>query len=161
MPYPRFQRARTHKFAVRSTGDIPVVTTTFAALDATLLDLTLDAAIGDVIEIGLSASASHLTSGGLIAFDVGTISSTGAIVNRISGASEGVSAWRENRATGGEIAAISGSVFYSVGATDLVGTFITLRLLARTGSGTMNVHADGATRRLQVWAKNLGPVDPN
>ena len=159
MPYPRFQRSRSHKFALRSTGDVAITSTSFTVVDGGM-DLTLDVQPVDVVELGVSLAAAHNTASGLIAFDVGTLVA-GSVVSRVSGNTEGVSGWRESRAATAELVPISGSYLYVVTGADMVGTTATFRLLARTNTGTLTVYADGAARRLQFWARNLGPVDPN
>lgn len=159
MAYPRFRRARTHKFARRTAGDVAFTSTTFAAVD-TALDFTLEAQVGDVIEFSGNGMWSNENIAS--ALDVATWVS-GAAVNYFSSgtgtsAGNGLVGWYGVQAV---YAPFSGAVHYVVQAGDIVSGLVTVRLLGRTTTaGTRTLFASG-TNLLQVAAKNLGPVDPN
>lgn len=161
MPYPRFQRARSHKFTSRSSTSLTTSSTSFVDVD-TALDIVLDAQAGDVIEVGLSAVCSSSTTFGLIAFDVFTIVSA-APVNSLSNATDGVNGWRTQNPNSGNLTPVSGSAMMALVAGDISGGLVTLRLRWKVSNGadTATLYADSPSRRIHLWAKNLGPVDPN
>lgn len=158
MPHPRFQRARAFKFAERTAGNVLVSGTTQAAVD-TGLDLTLEAQVGDVVEYGILLGYDN--GGGAVYLDIATVVS-GSVVNRFSGgsATTGGLAWAYGLASA--YVTVGGSMMYALVAGDLSGNLATLRLMARIeSSGTRSIYGSNTfNTKLQVWAKNLGPVQP-
>lgn len=161
MAYPRFQRARAFKFATRTAGNVSVASVSMAAVD-TALDIALEAQAGDVIEYGVNALWSNQAFDGLL--DVRTMVAGSPVNSLGSGGSDltgYVSGWY---ALGSNFASVSGSMFYAVTAGDIASGLVNLRLFARLGSaGTRTLFAGAfpTNNPLQVFARNLGPVDPN
>lgn len=164
MPYPRFMRARSFKYATRSSGDVVITTSTWANID-TGLDLTLNVQVGDVIEVGLSGRWLYNSSNAFAALDAATLVA-GAPVNYVAGSAEtnvgeGAMAWFGENAGGTISSPVGGSVMYAVQAGDIASGKVTLRLRGRLLTGTTRTLLANTTEKLHWWAKNLGPVDPN
>lgn len=156
MPYPRFQRARNVKFARRMSTDVSLGTA-WIAVD-TALDLVLEAQTGDVIEYGVNALWD--SDAVLGAMDVVTIVSSSPVTYFSSGTStqsgNGAVGWF---AAPSSFISVSGSVMLTLVTGDISGGLVRLRLYAHTTSGTRTLFAT-STNPLQVFAKNLGPVQP-
>ena len=160
MAYPRFQLARSFKFLQYTAGDIAMNSTSWANLIGTTNDLVLAAQVDDVVEVGLSSQSQNEGSTGRI--DVASIVSA-APVNYWGGGAEpstgyGVSSWTLVSAQFGNQ---GGSVMKKIVAGDLSAGTVTLRLRYRTDISSLKTLYAAATRPLQFWAKNLGPVDPS
>lgn len=143
----------------RTSGDLNLASTNWASVD-TGLDLTLAAAVGDIIEIGLSTRTHSGQSAAEHYMNVASIVS-GSIVNTAECGSysppsggEGVQAWMGNNNVTPQD--FSGSIIWGAvqaGDLDTSGN-LTLRLIYRTaGGGTRVLRAD-STDPFQVWAKN-------
>lgn len=153
----RFAPSRNFKISERSAGDLTFNGTSYVDVDNNL-DLAIKAAIGDVLELGLSTYWNNGATGAFI--DAVTIVS-GSPVNYMSGngsTGEGVMSWqsynnREANAYGG--------THYTVVSGDRVSGLVTVRLRARTETANNKVLAASSTRRLRFWVKNIGKVDPN
>lgn len=160
MAYPRFQRARDFKFANHTSGHIILNSVSWANVD-TLLDMVLVAQSGDVIEYGISSGFSNENTNACL--DVATVVS-GSVVNTFSKqgpespTSEGIQAWR---GINSQYDIIGGSVMYQLQAGDISSGTVTLRLRYKTLAATNKTIYGADDSRLCVWAKNLGPRDPN
>ncbi len=162
MAYPRYQRARDFKRARRTAGNV-TISTSLANVD-TALDISLAAQVGDYIEYGVLA---HITliNGSDAAFDVATIVS-GSVVNYFGGSTLAVGngPWYFGPPSGAGTSIplmMSGSMLYPLVAADISAGTVTLRLRCiGGGSGAVSLKAS-STEPLTVWAKNLGPADPN
>jgi hypothetical protein len=163
MAYPRYRRSRQVVKARRTSGSITLNSTSWANVD-TGLDLTLKGVqVGDEIAYGMSGLISAATP--YVWLDVVTIVS-GVPVNSFarraavetSPGTQGVSGWW---ADDDVIATVSGEAPpYTVVSGDLVAGAITLRLrYAQDAAVNRLLNAD-MTYPLDVWAMNLGPVQP-
>lgn len=159
MSYPRFRRARDFKFQRRTSGDITVSGPAYTAID-TGLDLMLTAQVGDVIEVSLSGHwAANSSQNGII--DAATLITGNPVTYFSTGTASsgnGVGAWYgtyTNTPIG-----VGGPVMITLGAGDISGGIVTIRLYAHTDSTNRNILAS-ASNPLFVSAKNLGPQDPN
>lgn len=139
----------------RSSGNLTLNSTAWANVD-TALDIALNAATGDVVEVGLSGvAASEATVLGL---DAATLVS-GAVVTVVSSGaaesatSEGVMAWRPTESTTSNC---GGSVLYTLQATDISLGTVTLRLRYRTGTAANKTLNANSNQRLVFWAINHG-----
>lgn len=157
----RHELARTHKAARRTAGNVSATSTTWADVD-TALDRVLAAAVGDTIEVSVSALWGSEAQTGYL--DVVTVVS-GSPVNSLAagGAVEatattvlGVPGWR---GPSGVLMPVGGPLRYTVVSGDLASGYVTLRLrCAATGSKTLN--ATTATPLLfSAWVRS--PADPN
>jgi hypothetical protein len=138
----------------RSSGDLTLNNTSWT--DTGLADLTLSAASGDYIEVGLSALVTGDTNGFL---DVASIVSA-APVNYWSGgaggaSSQGILAWRHES---GINLPLGGSVMRVLAAGDVSGGNVVLRLRYRTNTAVNLTLQANTNIRLQFWAKNIGPA---
>lgn len=166
MAYPRFQLARAHRQARRTTGNITVTSGTWTDLDPTGtapardLDLPLEAQVGDVIDI-YCAGRWEAHGSAYAALDAASVDAAGSPVNYASTATstpagDAVIPWF------GYPAAItfSGSIMFVVAAGDIVSGRVRLRLRMRATSGSGKI-LNASTSIPLVWnAKNLGPSDP-
>lgn len=161
MAYPRFQMAREFKFASRTAGNVTTASTSFVAID-TGTDITLRAAVGDVIEgcMMLVASCAATASGG--AYNFATIIS-GTVVNNFTTAADGVGRTFDPVAGGGNLIGLAARYLYTVQIADISLGTVTVRALARQigAAATLTIYADGTNRIFQFSARNLGPADPN
>lgn len=150
-PYPRIAKA------TRTEGTLTTIATAFAEVHAGLSGLALPSAVGDQIELGGVLLSSHATAAGLICFDFATLVA-GAVVNLVSGASEGL--WRVQNPTAANISGlgVGGSQIYTVVQGDISNGVVTMSLRWKVNAGTGSLWADGPSRRAHVWAKNWGPV---
>lgn len=163
--YPRFQRARDFKKAVRTAGNVTFGTAAFNV--DTAMDLTLTAQVGDCIECSVSGLW-NITTGSDASLTVVTIVA-GSIVNYITGivlaVGSGVPGWygpNRNTAAGVSGSALTGSAApYVVVAGDISSGAVTLRLRGLGGGTGSHVLNATATTPFWFWAKNLGPADPN
>jgi hypothetical protein len=163
MAYPRFQRARSFKFASRTSGDVSINSTTWVNVD-TGLDITLDAQVGDVIEANLVCRVSAASTPYFVA-DFHTLVSGTPTNSLVTGGAPGTSpassfaGWaRANVPNAPTYAYLDGSVLYAVQAGDLSSGTVTLRLRAVSSAAVTVFASDPA---LKVFAKNLGPADPH
>lgn len=157
MAYPRFQLARSFKFARRTAGDVLVSNAAYTEIDVGL-DAVLSAQVGDVLEASLSGLWSNENVAA--ALDAVTVVS-GAFVNYLSGAGSdgfGVQGWYANPT--GFNGSVGGAAFYTVVAGDLASGLVTIRLVGKMITTARTLVAS-ATRPLAFSVKNLGPVDPN
>lgn len=156
MPYPHYLRARSHKRVVRTSGDIPFVglyTDGFIAVDPGL-DITLDALVGDVIEYGISGFVG--SEGVDLMLDVGTYVSE-AVVTR-TGSTYGAMGWYS---VGNVFRGLTGSVWHTLSAGDIFANTVTLRLLGGTGTAMARTIRASTDEPFTVFARNIGPADPN
>lgn len=149
-----------HKIARRESTDLTVTQTARTAALDTALDITLNATIGDVLEItpAFMVANNNTATDDLFMLDVATIVSA-AVVNWVSGAGSttGVPAWNRNVRTTGARAGVSGAIPYTVVAGDISGGTVKLSLYAFVNAGSYNVYARVVAPF--VWmVKNIGPV---
>jgi hypothetical protein len=142
---------------VRTAGDIAlgaVVTPTWADVN-TGLDLVLAAAVGDIIEYGISGL---LGSGTDTFFDVATIVSSAVVTYFSSGTSTatagGASGWY---GPNGLIFPVTGSLMSpALVSGDISGGNVTLRLRYSKGASSGRTLYASAGDPLIVWAQNWG-----
>jgi hypothetical protein len=166
MAYPRFRKARAHKFIKRATGsDLSLATTAITDLGAATngpgaagFDIALPAQVGDILEWGFNGlleSAAVVTS-----FDIYTIVSSsrvnpfGAGLSASLGSTVGVLGWY---AVSGRANNLVGSAMYTVQAGDISAGIVTLRPHYAATSSTARTLYCNASDPLMMWAKNLGP----
>lgn len=160
MAYPRFQRARDFKYTEQTTGNIVLNSVSWANVN-TALDITLTAQAGDCIEYGVSFG--YTSENVQVFLDVATVVS-GSVANTFSkqgpesASSEGITSWR---GLGGINSFHGGSVMYVLQAGDISAGTVLLRLRYRTSPASNKSMYGADDYRLQLWAKNLGPKDPN
>lgn len=163
MSYPRHQLARAHKRIVYSGGTITLNQTAITDLHASALDITLLAQAGDQIEYGFSARVTNAAV--VTGFDVYTIVSSARVNPLGPGLSaslatlQGIPGWKAQ--TGFEVFLMGTFLSAPLQAGDLANGSATLRpAYAQSATTARSVNADGNTP-LIVWAKNIGPADPN
>lgn len=139
------------------SGDVTITATTnvYASNVTGLSDLTVAAASGDTIMVGLSARCANTTAAAM-KFDVCTVVSAAA-VNFLSnatgtGATNGVSAWL---IASGESNVASGTIPYVVQSGDISGGNVTLRLTCFVSANRV-LSATTATNPLMWFAYNMG-----
>lgn len=150
--------AAAFKFVRRVSTDIAVTSTTWIDLDATL-DLTLAAAVGDVIEAFFQgewnneARFGYLDAATIVAGSPVNVMSTGTTESPTGG---GIASWGTTQAS--VYIPASGSVFYTIVSGDLSAGQVTMRLRVRIdAAGTKTLFANANTPL--SWAiKNLGPA---
>lgn len=139
----------------RTAGHVSVTSTTFTAFD-TATDITLAAASGDTIELGLSARSPAVSP--YLLWDVATINpATSAIIHRWEGGvTDGINAWACPPLTGGNAENVPGPpAFFPLVASDIFTSQVKLRLYVRvSAAGTRTVYA-GATGQFSWWARNV------
>lgn len=135
-------------------GTYTLSSTSWADVHASNLDLTLAAAAGDVIEVGLSALGGNQNAE--LYLDAATIVSA-APVNYVGtaggGTERGVQAWFLDNSIN---ATAGGSVLYTVQAGDLDGGNVTVRLRYRASAAASKELFATAAIPLHFWMKNLG-----
>jgi hypothetical protein len=142
----------------RSSDSIAAASANWANLD-TALDLTLTAAAGDVIMCGLatrtSAEAVELHIDVVTVVSGSPVNSFGLRTSAPTGSTlEGI--WYAQASV---FANINGGSTLTLGAGDVSGGNVVLRLRYRTASGgTRTVVATSAARPLVFYAVNLGPL---
>jgi len=143
----------------RSSSNYTLNNTSWTDVD-TGLDLTLAAAAGDVIEVGLSALAgSDAVDGYLDAVTVvsGTATNSFATGGTLpSGSHQGVMAWRGSSNT---TASLGGSVWYKLVSGDVSSSAVVLRLRYRTSTATNKILFGSTVTPLVFTARNHGPVE--
>lgn len=154
MPYPQFRRSRSFKFITYTGGNVAfgVAISDFA----TATDLTLDAQIGDVVEVGISAAWSNEAQAGYL--DVATIVSN-AVVNyygTLAMPGIGISAWYGVQSS---YSNIGGSFMRTLASADVSANTVTVRLRGKATGASKTLLAT-ASDPVHFWAKNLGPVQP-
>lgn len=140
-------------FAQRTAGDVtaPNGLSAWAAVD-TALDLTLPAAVGDKVEISLTASwgSSSTVNGRLRPVSI----VSGSVVNVLAGSTNyGVAAW--SNPLGVQYSGASGTVMYAVQSGDLSSGQITVRLEVRADGTGQSIRAN-SDAPLHFSLKNLG-----
>lgn len=138
-------------------GDIGVTSTTTGAAVPSMGSVTVAAASGDLVMLGVSIRTEGSAIANSTRFDVGTIVSA-AVVNYVSSLSgtasaQGISAWFH---FGSEEYPMSGEVPYVVQAGDISGGNVEFSLRAwLSGAGTHTLAAD-SDAPLLFWVRNLG-----
>lgn len=163
MGHPRHALSRNFKKVRYTGGDITLNVASVTDVHASALDMTLNARVGDVIEYGLSARLSAVAQ--FVGFDVYSIVSAARVnpfgpgISAALATTGGVAGWF---AVNDALArAVSGSVLYAVQSGDLSSGAITMRLAYGKVNTTARTLFANASVPLDIWAKNLGPVDPN
>lgn len=161
MARPRFRQSRMHKVTRRTSGNLTLNSTNWANVD-TGLDITLDAQVGDDIEVGINALAG--TEAQILFLDVVSLVSAapvnsfgkqGAVTT--APAPNGIAGWRG----AASMETVLGSpVHKTLVAGDISSGKVTLRLRYSV-PGNKTLYADGTNWTLEFWAKNLGPADPH
>lgn len=159
MAYPRFIQSRSFKYINKVDGNLTLNSTSWVAVNGTSFDVELNAQANDVIEFSLSGStAAEATE---LYLDVATIISGSPNNWFVGDGSTAVSvpAWfGEN----GAVTYFGGSYMYELTGSDITtDNTVLLRLMYRTGSAVSKVLRASGTAPFQLFAKNLGPVDPN
>lgn len=138
----------------RTAGDVTITSTNLIAYD-TALDLTLGAAVGDLLEVNLNAQAASAANVALdwnVAILVNNVN-----VRQLGGTGNGaITAWSIRM---GDYHSVSGSVTTIVQAADIQSGSITLRLLVKAGSATGRAVLGTAAYPTQWWARNFGPIN--
>lgn len=156
LPYiNRYARAK------RTAGNLTLNSTNWADV-STLLDLTLTAASGDVIEYGISGAMPNTTAVS-VGFDVVTVVSASpvnsfaldAAVQAAYTNNNGIAAWFCNT---GAASVLAGNVYRTLVSGDVSGGNVLLRLRYAESAATNRVLSASTTQPLEVWARNLGPV---
>jgi hypothetical protein len=141
-------------FAKRTSGDIAAASSTWVDLGVTAI--VLDAATGDVIEVGVSGVWNSEAVTGML--DVATIVSAAPVnyFGTAGGAGDfGVTGWL---GTTGQVESIGGSVMYTLQAGDIDAATVTLDLRYRGSTAGTKTLRSQAALPFQWWAKNLGPA---
>lgn len=137
----------------RTAGTLTLNSTAWADVDNTL-DLVLEAAAGEWIEVGISARWANEAPFGVL--DAATIVA-GSPVNHISGnssgTSQGVQGWLGE---GGSYSKAGAVVPYLVQAGDIDGGTVRIRLRYRTLTAANKGLYGGTDNRLIFWGKVLG-----
>ena len=147
-----------HKFARRTSGNLSLNSTTWAAVD-TGMDLVLDVAAGDVIECSMSGRCNNQNV--FAFFDVltvvsGTLTNSFATGAAKSDTTNGVAGWVAEASTRHPLGCV---VHYAIQAGDIVSGQVTLRLCYRTSAASIKtLYATTADLPLEFSAKNIGPV---
>ncbi len=163
MSYPRFQRSRDFKKALRTAGNVTIGTSVINV--DTGLDMTLVAEAGDVIEYGINASVA--TAPGSDGSTTVATLVAGSPVNYFGGAGTlavGVcpSGWyTPNINVSGMVLPFGGPVLYTLVSGDISAGTVTLRLRAIGGGGGACAIRSTSSSPMNVYARNLGPLDPN
>lgn len=148
-----------HKIARRESTDLTVTQTARTNALDTALDITLNATIGDVLEITPAFMvANNNANNDIFQLDVATIVSA-AVVNWVSGSGSttGVPAWNRVATVTTHRIGVSGAIPYTVVAGDISGGTVKLSLYAFVTAGSYNVYARVVAPF--VWmVKNIGPV---
>jgi hypothetical protein len=149
--------AKDYARATRTSGNITINGTSWAKVD-TGVDLTLTAAAGDVIEVGICARLAAGTATQHTFFDVATVVG-GSPVNYFGtagGASdEGVIGWR---CQGDRDTSFGCPVARTLVSGDISSGSVTLRLRTRQDAAGNRLFVAGATNPFSWFAKNIGPV---
>lgn len=146
-------------FATRTAGDVTCSADQIWADVDTGIDLTLTAATGDRLEIGISgcctgteAVSLNLTAMSIVSAAPVNDLATGAAP---SNTTNGVSGWRIQTGTAFNC---TGAFICALQAGDISGGTVTIRLRYRTSSNTNRVLRADTAIPLHWYAKNLGPA---
>jgi hypothetical protein len=139
----------------RTAGDLSVTSTSAGAAIPTLGTLTVAAASGDLLMIGISAVIASDTEG--MRVDVGTIVSA-AVVNYVSSlsgtpATIGIPPWA---GISNVTSPIGVTLPYVVQSGDISGGNVELGLRAWLASGTSRIVQASTTSPLVFWVQNMG-----
>jgi hypothetical protein len=139
----------------RTSGNVLVSLTTWVDVD-TDLDITLAAAVDDVIEVGVNGFWN--TEGVNAQLDAVTVVSGSPVTSFSSGtgtpAGDGCGGWF---AVSSVAVPVGGPVMLKLVSGDISGGQVTLRLRAKTTALFTRTLFASATNPLQFSAKNLGP----
>lgn len=147
--------ATNFQMLTRTSGDISINNTTYAAVATSTLDLVITGvAAGDVVEYIPNFMVDSAVSTRL-AFDVATIVS-GSVVNYFGSAASGGSGlpgwYAPNTAT---FSQVSGSAFYTLQSGDISGGSVTLRLYVQAASTTARKILSSTGNPLTVAARKV------
>jgi hypothetical protein len=155
MPYPRFRRARAHKFATGTGGTATISSSagTPTWTDLAVADLSIEAQTGDVLELSLSTFwVASTTTAARQTFSTMNGSTRINVYGNV--AFGGANPWFVSQLQYDHV--FFGQVYYTVQASDVISNVVTVRPMAAVDSGSRQVYGAHDWR-----AKNLGPVDPN
>jgi len=154
---PAPQLVKDYARATRSSGNITLNGTAWADVD-TGLDLVLNAAVGDIIEVEPSGRLAAGAGGTDTYFDVATIVG-GSPVNWFGTAGgatdEGVEGWRCNSTVDSRVV---GAVARTLVSGDISSGTVTLRLRYRQDSAGNRLFVAGTSNPFAWHAKNIGAV---
>jgi len=141
----------------RTGGDLTLNSTTWANLD-TVLDLVLDAVIGDLVEVGMSGL--HGAESPTSYIDVVSLVSSSPVNSwsrdgAEAAAHNGLMAWRGQ---GSEQHTAGGQIIREIVSGDLSSGTVTLRFRYKTSTASNKTMFATVDNPLHVWAKNHGPV---
>ena len=150
----RYARAKS------TAGVITANSTTWANVN-TALDLTLNAATGDVIEFAISAGVGSQAVA--MGFDVVSVVSAAAVNSFGMDAAApanwatfgGPSGWYS---AGSAEQSVTGSIFRTLVAGDISSGTVLMRLRYATGTATNRSIFASSVNPIEVWARNHGPV---
>lgn len=142
------------RVAQRDSGDVTVPQTAELVPFDTAMDLSIPAAAGDLLEVGLNIQA-----GDNAAYDLDW--NVAVLVNKInvrqlggSGAQGTIGSWATRK---GDFWGVSGTIQTTALSSDITGGAVALRLLARSPAGPRKIFAKVAVPAR--WSvKNLGPA---
>ncbi len=163
MSHPRFQRARAFRRVPLTSGDITLNATALTAVSGSL-DMSLEAQVGDQIEYGISGLLENI--GQSVGLDVYTFVSSakvtpfGAGLSASLASTQGVPGWFGT--TDATLQTLTGSVIgpaLVAGDITAAGQVVLTLWYAKATATARKVYAN-ANVPLTVWAKNLGPPDP-
>lgn len=161
MSYPRFQRARAHRFERYTAGTITFNSTSWVNVPG-FGSLAVEAQVGDVLEAGLQMAVEN-EAPALLLDAVTDVSGTptnsfgtgGTAPTSTTG--DGVIGWV---VAAGLYGSPAGPAFYTVQPGDLASGVVTVRFRYRTTSAANKTAIASATRGQFIYVKNLGPADP-
>lgn len=152
MPYPRFLRAKQHKFATRTSGSLTPGTSSGGFTDVTsAMDLTLRASVGDTLRFSLTGLADITAGeGGIIPWTFKAGVATNPFIAGLVAAPKGGFYIQGTRGIGG-------SLPYTVTAGDIHtdGT-VTVRM-RYSSSAALTLYAT-TTYPLLIALENIGPA---
>lgn len=167
MAYPRFRRSRAHKLVSRATGTSIVLNSTAIAEVAAAtngpgtggFDITLEAQVNDVLEVGINALFGNEAV--QVCFDIYTIVSSartnpfGAGLSASNGTTQGLQSWI---GFSGSFTGIGTPALYVVQAGDIASGAVTIRPYYVTTTATNKTLFSTANNPFKMYCKNLGPV---
>lgn len=138
-------------------GDVTVSSTSAGADMSGVSDVTVPAAVGDLVMVGANFRSETPNASSSCRFDAKCI--TGSTENYVSSlgtspAGQGISGWLFNSGSVARVAA--GEVPYVVQAADISGGNLTLSLRAWLSSANNWVIAADSDAPLLFWVRNLG-----
>lgn len=159
MAYPRFQRSRAFKVAIKNDANLSISSTTWVAADSSK-NVALNAQVGDVLEAVLNCRVNNESVN--LRFNVVTMVS-GSPVNAFdvqgaySSGSGGLGGWF---CPTGVYVPIGSPGWWTVQSGDISNGIVTCQLMVRVDTATTRT-VQATVPPLMFAVKNLGPVDPS